>query len=126
LKADEECLRDDTPILFNWRVRKAPYELAGTVLPAQAVLWLMLASGNHDPQHFDDPDTFNIQRAKVDHLAFGGGVHFCLGSQLARMAARHAIGQFAQRTAGLEIRAGQLAWSHSFFRVLASLPVSFH
>ncbi len=124
--AVEECLRYDTPILFNWRVLKAPYELAGTVLPAQAVLWLMLASGNHDPRHFDDPDTFNIQRTNVDHLAFGGGVHFCLGSQLARMEARHAIGQFAQRTAGLEIRAGQLAWSHSFFRVLASLPVSFH
>ena len=71
--AVEACLRYDTPILFNWRLLKAPYELAGTQLPAQAVLWLMLATGNPDPRHFDDPDAFNIQRAKAGQRAFGGG-----------------------------------------------------
>ena len=53
-------------------------------------------------------------------------MHFCLGHQLARMEARHALGQFAERSRGVEIRQGKLEWSHSFFRVMASLPITFH
>jgi cytochrome P450 len=124
--AVEECLRFDTPILFNWRILKEPYEVSGKTLPADAVIWQMLGSANRDPARFPDPDRFDIQRADVDHVAFGGGVHFCLGNQLARMEARHALGQFAQRTAGLKIRQGKLQWSHSFFRVMAELPITFH
>jgi hypothetical protein len=124
--AVEECLRYDTPILFNWRILKEPMELSGKTVPEEAVLWLMLASGNRDPERFERPDEFDIQRDDVAHLAFGGGVHFCLGNQLARMEARHAFHEFAQKTAGLEIQQGALQWSHSFFRVMASLPITFH
>ncbi|MGQ0621729.1 MAG: cytochrome P450 [Panacagrimonas sp.] len=124
--AVEECLRYDTPILFNWRILKEPYEVSGKRLPADAVLWMMLGSANRDPGRFPEPDRFDIERSDVDHLAFGGGVHFCLGNQLARMEARHALGQFANRTAGLRIEQGTLQWSHSFFRVMAQLPITFH
>lgn len=124
--AIEECLRYDTPILFNWRVIAEPFEVGGKQLPKDAVIWQMLGSANRDPARFPDPDRFDITRKDVAHQAFGGGVHFCLGNQLARMEARHAISQFAQRTRGLEIRQGKLEWSHSFFRVMASLPISFH
>lgn len=124
--AVEECLRYDTPILFNWRILAEPYTVAGKTLPADAVIWQMLGSANRDPARFADPDRFDITRADTDHVAFGGGVHFCLGNQLARMEARHALGQFARRTAGLRIEQGRLEWSHSFFRVMASLPITFH
>ena len=124
--ACEECLRYDTPILFNWRVLAEPFEVGGTLLPADAVIWPMLGSANRDPARFADPDRFDIARKDVSHQAFGGGVHFCIGNQLARMEARHAIGEFARRTRGLRIEQGRLEWSHSFFRVMASLPITFH
>ncbi|TDU32167.1 hypothetical protein DFR24_1556 [Panacagrimonas perspica] len=124
--AIEECLRYDTPILFNWRVLQEPFEVSGKILPADAVLWMMLGSANRDPARFPEPDRFDIRRRDVAHQAFGGGVHFCLGNALARMEARHAIGQFALRTKGIEIRQGKLEWSHSFFRVMAQLPITFH
>lgn len=124
--AIEECLRYDTPIHFVWRVLLEPYEVGGKILPVDSVIWPMLGAANHDPARFPDPDTFDIERKDVAHQAFGGGVHFCLGNQLARMEARHAITQFALRTKGLEIRQGDVEWSHSFFRVMASLPISFH
>jgi cytochrome P450 len=124
--AIEECLRYDTPILFNWRVMAEPFEIGGKLLPADAVIWPMLGSANRDPARFPEPDRFDIARKDVQHQAFGGGIHFCLGNQLARMEARHAISQFAQRTRGLRVEPGKLEWSHSFFRVMASLPITFH
>jgi len=126
VNACEECLRYDTPILFNWRVLAEPFEVGGKLLPTDAVIWQMLGSANRDPARFPDPDRFDIRRKDVAHQAFGGGIHFCIGNQLARMEARHAINEFAQRTKGLRIEQGKLEWSHSFFRVMASLPVTFH
>ncbi|TDU28380.1 hypothetical protein DFR24_2749 [Panacagrimonas perspica] len=126
VNACEECLRYDTPILFNWRVLAEPFEVGGKLLPTDAVIWQMLGSANRDPARFPDPDKFDIRRKDVAHQAFGGGIHFCIGNALARMEARHAINEFAQRTKGLRIEQGKLEWSHSFFRVMASLPITFH
>lgn len=124
--AVNECLRYDTPILFNWRVLTEPFEIGGKLLPADAVIWQMLAAANRDPTRFDRPDTFDIERKNIAHLSFGGGIHHCIGNSLARMEARHALLEFAERTKGLRIEQGALEWSHSFFRVMASLPLSFH
>jgi hypothetical protein len=126
VNAVEECLRYDTPVLFNWRVLVEPFEVGGKTLPADAVIWQMLASANRDPRRFADPDRFDITRTDVAHQSFGGGTHFCVGAQLARMEARNAFGEFARRTEGLRIERGELEWSHSFFRVMASLPITFH
>ncbi|MEM9122418.1 MAG: cytochrome P450 [Pseudomonadota bacterium] len=124
--AVEECLRYDTPILFNWRVLTEPYEVGGRLLPEDAIIWQMLGSANRDPSRYDNPDKFDIERRQVAHQAFGGGVHFCIGNALARMEGRHALSQFAERTRGLRIEQGQLEWSHSFFRIMSSLPITFH
>ena len=124
--AVNECLRYDTPILFNWRVLKEPFEVSGKTLPADAVIWQMLGSANRDPARFPNPDVFDIERKDVAHQSFGGGIHHCIGNSLARMEARHAFSEFANRTRGLRIEKGKLEWSHSFFRVMASLPISFH
>jgi len=123
--AVNECLRYDTPILFNWRVLQEPFEVSGKTLPADAVIWQMLASANRDPDRFENPDVFDIERKDVAHQAFGGGIHHCIGNTLARMEARHAFNEFSQRTKGLRIEQGKVEWSHSFFRVMASLPITF-
>ena len=124
--ATDECLRYDTPILFNWRVLEQPYEVSGVTLPAEAVIWQLLAAANHDPARFADPDRFDIQREDVTHQSFGGGPHFCLGNQLAKMEARYVFNALAQRTKDIDIKAGNIEWSHSFFRVMATYPIEFN
>ena len=95
-------------------------------LPAEAVIWQLLAAANRDPARFADPDQFDIEREDVAHQSFGGGPHFCLGNQLAKMEARYVFNEMAQRTKGLTINAGDIEWSHSFFRVMASYPLEFN
>ena len=123
--AIEEGLRYDTPVHFIWRVLTEPFEIGGKLLPKDAVLWLGLASANRDPRRFESPDTFNILRQKNANLSFGGGAHFCLGNQLARMEARHAFVNFSERTKNLKVTPGEIVWSPSFFRVMGHYPVTF-
>lgn len=124
--ATDECLRYDTPILFNWRVLEQPYEVSGVTLPAEAVIWQLLGAANRDPERFVDPDRFDIEREDIAHQSFGGGPHFCLGNQLAKMEARYVFDALAQRTKDIDIKAGNIEWSHSFFRVMASYPIEFN
>jgi cytochrome P450 len=123
--AVDECLRYDTPILFNWRVLREATEVRGKILPADSVLWLMLGAGNRDPDRFDDPNSFDITRSDITHLSFGGGSHYCLGNQFARMEGRAAIGGFLDRVPKIRLIEERMEWSNSFFRVLAKLPVEF-
>ena len=67
------------------------------VIPRDRPVMCLLAAANHDPAHFTDPERFDITRADNDHLAFGGGVHFCLGAHLARLEAQAAIGELYGR-----------------------------
>lgn len=121
----EEALRYDAPILFNWRVLTEPYQLGEVVIPRDAVIWQMLACANRDPEYFEHPDEFLIDRENVAHQSFGGGSHFCLGNMLAKVEARAALGAFSRETRGLRIETGETTWSKSFFRVLGSYPISF-
>jgi hypothetical protein len=121
--AVEECLRFDAPVLMIWRVLAQDWEIGGQVLPKDTVVWPVVGAANRDPARFADPDVFDIARADVAHLAFGGGTHFCLGHQLARMEARIAIGSFFAKVRSARIRHDRLAWSASFFRVLGRMPV---
>lgn len=123
--AIEECLRYDTPVLMNWRVLTEPYKIGDVSLPADAVIWPMLAAGNRDPEANDYPERFDISRKNIRHLSFGGGSHFCLGHQLAKMEAQIAIGDLVRRAPALRIDYDGVAWSSSFFRVLGTLPLRF-
>lgn len=95
------------------------------VIPRDRPVMCMLSGANHDPTHFPNPDRFDITRTDNDHLAFGGGVHFCLGAHLARLEAQEAIGGLVQRFSGLKLQTDQLEWGRSLFRVLGRLPISF-
>lgn len=85
----EEVLRYDPPVQQTARVlltSSEPVELAGVQVPPGQWVVLMLAAANRDPAVFSEPDRFDITRANADgHLAFSGGIHYCLGAALARM-----------------------------------------
>ena len=81
----EEFLRFDPPIPFVQRITTEPMEVCGRMLKKDRVVTLMLASANHDETAFEDPELLDITRSPNPHVAFGGGIHHCLGAQLARV-----------------------------------------
>jgi cytochrome P450 len=93
----EEVLRFDAPAQFRTRKALAEIEIAGTRIPAGAPLVLLFAAANRDPLQFRDPDRFDPDRTDNQHLAFGGGLHYCVGAQLARMEAGAALMALARR-----------------------------
>lgn len=84
----EEMLRLQSPVNCLARTASQDVELAGEKLRAGDVLMLMYAAANRDPRHFERPDEFDADRVPNDHLALSHGIHFCLGSHLARLEAR--------------------------------------
>ena len=76
-------------------------EVAGTTIPANAKVLVLYASANRDETQFPEPDRFDITRAPNNHLAFGYGIHFCLGAPLARLEARVAWETLLRRTRDL-------------------------
>lgn len=123
--AVEECLRWDGPILQTVRYLREETEFGGKLLPRDAMVWAMLGAANRDPAAFPDPDRFDVARRGAPNLAFGGGVHYCLGAHLARMEAQCAIGGLVARFEGFELETDELEWGRSLFRVLDSLPIRF-
>ena len=75
----------------------------GTTIPAGAAVVPLIHAANHDPREFPDPDRFDIDRHPNNHLAFGHGVHFCLGANLARLETRIALTVLVQRNPGLRL-----------------------
>ena len=92
-------------------------------IPADSRVIALLEGANRDPAKFSDPDRFDIGRDPNEHLAFGGGVHRCLGAHLARMEAQEAIVALATRTREIELLSEKRAWGRSLFRVPAELRV---
>lgn len=102
--AIEETLRFDTSVPVWRRVTTKPATVGGVELPQGAKLFLWLAATGRDPDKFDDPDTFDMQRPNArQHLAFGKGIHFCIGANLARLEANIAVGELARRYPALSL-----------------------
>ncbi|WP_223782267.1 cytochrome P450 [Myxococcus sp. AS-1-15] len=89
--AIEEVLRFRSPAQSMYRSTKRAVELNGRVIPAGKFVLPMIGSANRDPRHFEEPERFDIGREPNPHLAFGHGIHFCLGAALSRMEARVAL-----------------------------------
>jgi len=125
----EECLRYCGPITETIRVLHDDAEFGGFLIPRNSQVAVMTAAANRDPDHYDDPEIFDIERwtrtpAPPPHLAFGGGVHFCLGAHLARLETQVAIRAFTQRFERIELLNEETEWGRSLFRVPARIPVS--
>ncbi len=94
----EETLRHDTSVPFWRRRTKRAVTLGGVEVPEGATLFLWLAAAGHDPAVFDDPDRFDPTRPNAKrHLAFGKGIHFCIGSALGKLEAQLALEELTRR-----------------------------
>jgi cytochrome P450 len=87
----EEVLRYDPPVQLIPRRTAREVELAGGKVPAGATVFLLLAAANRDERKFPEPDRFDVTRNPQDHVAFGYGIHYCLGAPLARLEGRIAL-----------------------------------
>jgi cytochrome P450 len=124
--AIEETLRWESPVQFASRNTTAPTTVAGVELQENALILVALGSGNRDESHYEEPDRFDMHRRAEDHLAFGFGQHFCVGSHLARLEARTALNAILDRLPGLRLRPGADAGVVGMaFRSPPSLPVRF-
>ncbi|MBC3189502.1 cytochrome P450 [Pseudonocardia sp. C8] len=93
----EEVLRYDPPVQMSGRSTLADIEIAGVTIPQGDRVSLLLAAGNRDPDRFTEPDFFWPERPNNAHLAFGGGIHYCIGATLARAEAQIALSAVARR-----------------------------
>ena len=106
--AVEETLRFDPSVPVWRRVTTRPTTLGGVDLPEGAKLFLWLAAAGRDPSVFPEPDAFDLARANArHHLAFGKGIHACLGANLGRLEAQIALEELAARYPGLRLVEGQ-------------------
>ena len=123
--AIEESLRYESPVSRQSRLMKMDTELAGKKLKKGEIVFQMLNAANRDPAYFTDPDKFDIQRTKNRHIAFGHGIHFCVGAALSRTEAFIAVGTAMKRFPNFRLVDDRPDWdvSKRNSRVLRSLLV---
>ncbi len=124
--AIEELLRFDGPVQLAIRFTHEAVELGGTVVPKGARVMLLLGAANHDPARFPNPDVLDVTRGDRNHLAFGGGPHYCLGNALARLEGAVAIRALLERFPRLELAVEEPEYRQTMtLRGLKELPLSF-
>lgn len=105
--AIEESLRFDAPVLGLFRTNTCPVSLHGVEIPADSKVQLLYSAADRDGSVFEDPDTFRLDRdpdfLRRRTLAFGSGIHFCLGAPLARLESRIALAALIRRMPTLEL-----------------------
>ncbi|GAA1366396.1 cytochrome P450 family protein [Streptomyces beijiangensis] len=102
--AVEEMLRYDGPVeAATYRFTVEPVEVAGTVIEAGESVLVVLAAADRDPARFPESDRFDIRREAQGHLAFGHGIHYCLGAPLARLEGRIAVRALLERCPDLAL-----------------------
>ncbi|WP_250034361.1 cytochrome P450 family protein [Paractinoplanes maris] len=126
--AIEEFLRFESPVeVATFRITKSAVELGGRTIPAYAPVVISLLSANRDDSRFADPDELRLDRPNNPHLAFGHGIHYCLGAPLARLEAQIAFGALTRRFPSLRLAvpASELQWRPGLLlRGLFTLPVT--
>jgi cytochrome P450 len=105
--AIEEVLRHRTPIQAVFRVARRDVDSHGRTIPAGSLALVMIGAANRDLRAFSDPDRLDVARNPNPHLAFGHGIHFCLGAALARLEGRIALGDLLSRMKSFEPAAGE-------------------
>lgn len=123
--AVEEFLRFDAPLQRFRRVARRDIELGDRVIREGDLVMAFGGSANRDPATFRDPDVLDVARAENPHLAFGHGIHFCVGAALSRLEGRILFGRLLRRFPRLRLDPGaERVWRRNIaFRGLASLPV---
>ena len=126
-RAIEEMLRYDGPVQATFRGALENVNLGGTKIEAGTGCFVMLAAANRDPAQFAEPEKFDIAREPKDHVAFGEGIHFCIGAPLARLEGAIAIGELLRRFPRVRMKDPDMKPSYKgsfFLRGLVSLPMT--
>jgi cytochrome P450 len=127
VRATEECLRYDSPVKSIQRIAAEDVEMRGKVLHKDERIRWFITSANRDPEMFPEPERFDIARYPNPHVAFGSGIHHCLGATLARLEGQEALKALVERFPSLhpETDLEKLEYQPSItFRSLKTLPVS--
>jgi cytochrome P450 len=123
--AMEELLRFDSPVQLTGRLVLEPFEIDGVKIEPGNDVITLLGAANRDPAVFPDPDRLDLRRQAGEHVAFGGGIHFCLGAPLARLEGQIAVGELVTRFPALEIDTdGAVLRDTVTLRGLTALPAS--
>jgi cytochrome P450 len=125
--AIEEMLRYESPVARQPRLMKQDAEMGGKQIRKGQMVFQMLNAANRDPAYFTDPDQFDIRRRPNVHMAFGVGVHFCVGATLARAEGQIVFLTVLERLPGLRLVEDKPNWDieKANSRMLKSLPVLF-
>lgn len=124
--AVEEMLRYEGPLQRNPRRMTEDYEYGGARLRKGDYVLQMMGAANRDENQFPQHNTFDIARTPNRHIAFGFGIHFCVGAPLARMEVPIAVGTLLRRLPDLAVAEDNLQWRpHGLLRALWKLPVKF-
>jgi beta-dihydromenaquinone-9 omega-hydroxylase len=121
--AIEEQLRFVAPVQGFYRTATRDYTVGANTIPAGARVLLLFAAANRDPRHYDNPDTFDLDRNPTDHLAFGGGVHFCLGAPLTRLEGARVFSQLLPRIEAIRLTGDYRYLDNPTMRGLEHLPL---
>jgi len=127
-RAIEEMLRYDGPVQSTVRFPKAKADVGGREIPAGAIAFIILAAANRDPAKFENPEKFDIAREPNDHVAFGEGIHFCIGAPLARLEATVAFSAMFDRFKHLSLKDADFKPTYKgsyILRGLESMPMAF-
>ena len=104
--ATEEMIRFVTPIHNMCRVATTDHDIGGATIREGQQVVLMYSSANRDPEHFAEPERFDLTRFPNHHLSFGFGTHFCLGAALARLEIRTFFEEFVRRVRSVRLAPG--------------------
>jgi cytochrome P450 len=118
-----EALRFDAPIQGFFRTARDDYVVGEVVIPSGARVMTIFGAANRDPEHYPDPDDFRVDRDPKDHLAFGSGIHRCLGAGLAELEGRVVLEGLLEHIDHLDVEGDVIRTANPTLRGVARFPV---
>ena len=122
----EETIRLESPVQQFFRTAAHDTELGGVEIAEDERVMIFFGSANRDPRQWEDPDRFDVTRKPSGHLAFGTGIHGCLGQLIARTEGEMLFAALARKIGRIELDGELQRHLNNSVRRLASLPVTFH
>ena len=121
--AFDEILRWESPVQTFFRTTTKPTELGGVALPADAKILLFLAAANRDPRRWGDPERFDVRRKASGHVAFGAGIHMCVGQMMARLESEMILAALLPRVAKIDIVGDPQRKLNNTLRQFGGIPI---